>query len=218
MSKLVQYTLIMGILPIVLGVGLHYFFEETNEIKKLVNNIEEVYSRYAQKGEATSFPVLGKPDAPVTIEVYSDFECPFCAQFAKNIVPRLIADYIIPGKAKLVYKYFPLPSHEHARVAAYVAMCANEQGKFWQLHDKIYDNFTNLNNAMLGQLAGEVGLNPAQLDRCIADIPRLDSFLNVNFQKALDRGVRGTPTVFVNGEKVALRDYMTLKKAIEKHL
>ncbi|NPA34156.1 MAG: DsbA family protein [Chlorobi bacterium] len=219
MSKLVKYGLIMGVLPVVLGVALHYFFEETNEVKKLMENIEQVYDKYSRPGQLTDFPVLGDPNAPVTIEVYSDFECPFCAQFANNIMPRLIADYVIPGKAKIVYKYFPLPSHPNARRAAYVAMCANTKGKFWHIHDKFYKNFTNLgDDEVLLQAAYEVGLTDDDFRQCFSDPSVLDSFLDKTFQDALNKGVRGTPTLTINGERFVGGDYSKIQKLIEKNL
>ncbi len=219
MSKVVKYSLLMGVLPVALGVALHYFFESTNEVKKLLENIEQVYEKYSKPGKVTEFPVLGNPNAPVTIEIYSDFECPFCARFANNVMPRLIADYVITDKAKLVYKYFPLPFHPNARNAAYVAMCANTKGKFWHIHDKFYRNFNNLDNEALSNAAAEVGLTQKDLERCFSDPSILDSLIDNTMQAAVQKGIRGTPTLVINGKPIAgLAPYDEIKDLIDQNL
>ena len=85
-------------------------------------------------------PMLGNAAAPVTIVEYSDFECPFCGRFYTQTLPSLKRDYVDTGKAKFVYKQFPLTSiHPKAQGAAEASLCANEQGKFWEMHDKMFE-------------------------------------------------------------------------------
>ncbi len=218
MSQGVKYFFLMAVLPIALGIALHYFFENTNEVKKLMQNIEQVYDKYNKPGKLVEFPVLGDPNAPVTIEIYSDFECPYCARFANNVMPRLIADYVITGKAKLVYKYFPLPFHPNARNAAYIAMCANTKGKFWHIHDKFYKNFSNLGD-VLSESAYDVGLTAKDLEQCLSDLSVLDSFIDSTMQAALQKGIRATPTLVINGKAVAgLAPYNEIQDLIEENL
>lgn len=85
------------------------------------------------------FPVLGNANAPVTVIEFSDFQCPFCESFFKNTFPSLKKDYIDTGKVKFYYRQFPLTSiHPNAQEAAEAAECANEQNKFWQYHDMLF--------------------------------------------------------------------------------
>jgi protein-disulfide isomerase len=83
-------------------------------------------------------PVLGKADAPVTIVEFSDFQCPYCKQYFDNTFGQIKAQYIDTGKVKLVYRDFPLSFHPMAEPSAEAANCAMEQGKFWEMHDKIF--------------------------------------------------------------------------------
>ena len=85
-------------------------------------------------------PVLGKADAPITIVEYSDFECPFCGRFFTQTIPSLKRDYVDTGKARFAYKQFPLTSiHPKAQGAAEASLCAHEQGKFWEMHDRMFE-------------------------------------------------------------------------------
>lgn len=84
-------------------------------------------------------PVLGKADAPVTLIEFSDFQCPFCRAFWKEALQQIKKDYIDTGKAKFVYRDFPLSFHPLAKPYALAANCANDQGKFWEMHDKIFE-------------------------------------------------------------------------------
>ena len=83
-------------------------------------------------------PVLGNKNAKVTIIEFSDFECPFCRRFFAETYPKIKKEYIDTGKVALYYRHFPLPFHPLAQPFAQATECANEQGKFWQLHDKVF--------------------------------------------------------------------------------
>lgn len=83
-------------------------------------------------------PVLGDENASVTIVEFSDLECPFCEQFFKGAYPQIKKDYIDTGKVKMYYRHYPLPFHPMAKPAANAVECANDQGKFWELHDRIF--------------------------------------------------------------------------------
>ncbi|MBI2637264.1 MAG: thioredoxin domain-containing protein, partial [Candidatus Sungbacteria bacterium] len=83
-------------------------------------------------------PVMGNPDAPVTIIAFEDFECPFCRRFSEGTLPLLVEREIKEGKTKLVWKDFPLSIHAHAETAHEASRCAWEQGKFWEYHDVLF--------------------------------------------------------------------------------
>lgn len=89
--------------------------------------------------DAGHLPVLGSESAPVTIVEFSDLECPFCNQFFKNTLPQIKKEYIDTGKVKMYYRHYPLPFHPLAKPFANAVECANDQGKFWELHDTIFN-------------------------------------------------------------------------------
>ena len=150
-------------------------------------------------------PSLGPANAPVTITVFSDFQCPFCAGLA-----RTLREEILPKErdsVRLVFRFFPLEFHGWARAAAKAEVCANEQSPelFWKLHDYLFENqrsFTpdNLIQKVTDQAVRDRRFNKARFSFCIADarttakIDRDVAFGNTN-------GVHGTPTIFVNGQK-----------------
>ena len=88
----------------------------------------------------------GKTDAPVTMVEFGDFQCPFCGRFASDTLQQLVKNYVDTGHVKFVYKEFPLPFHSNAQPSALAAECANEQGKFWPMHDKLYATQTTWEN------------------------------------------------------------------------
>ena len=104
-------------------------------------------------------PVKGPSSARVTLVAFSDFQCPFCSR-AVPTVKQLETDY--PGKLRIAFKEFPLPFHDHAHLAAEAALAANEQGKFWQMHDKLFANQQALDRASLEKYAQELGLDMAK--------------------------------------------------------
>ena len=84
-------------------------------------------------------PVMGQEDAPVTIVEFSDLECPYCQQYFKDAFPQIKKAYVDTGKVKMYYRHYPLPFHPSAKPFALAVECANDQGKFWELHDKIFN-------------------------------------------------------------------------------
>jgi protein-disulfide isomerase len=103
-------------------------------------------------------PVLGNPDAPVTLVEISDFQCPYCGKFARETFPQIKKEYIDAGKVKAVFKNFPLPAHTYAQKAAEAGECANEQGKFWEYQEKLFANQNALSITDLKKYAQELGL------------------------------------------------------------
>ena len=120
-------------------------------------------------------PIRGDPDAPITIVEFSDFQCPFCARFHLQTLPLIMEEYIDEGKVNLVYRDFPIQSiHPNALPAAVAAECANEQGRFWEYHDMLFEkqngwNRLDSNTAIstFSQYASDVGLEQQQFDSCL---------------------------------------------------
>lgn len=155
-------------------------------------------------------PVLGSPEAPVTIVEFSDFQCPFCRRFYTQTLREIKDQYVKTGKAKFVYRDFPLTSiHDMAQKYAEGAECADEQGKFWLMHDKVFDEQEKLGGgtileydvASIKQWAREIGLNGAQFDGCL-DAGKYAAEVEKDFADGQRAGVTGTPGTFVNGRLI----------------
>lgn len=155
-------------------------------------------------------PFLGKPDTPVTIVEFSDFQCPFCRRLWKDTLPQIKEKYLLTGKVKFVYRDFPLSSiHPMAQSSAEAAECADEQGKFWEMHDKIFGEQDKLGTGTiqfdesdLKQWAGEIGLNKNQFNNCFNSHKYKDE-VEKDFNDGARLGVSGTPATFVNGRLVS---------------
>ena len=139
-------------------------------------------------------PSQGPADAKVTVEVWSDFECPFCAR-GGNTLKQLREKY--GDKIRVVFRHSPLPFHEHARLAAAASMAAAEQGRFWEYHDALFQQQKELDRASLEKLAKKLKLDVERFKRAL-DGGAYDNYLDAEGVEARQRGVAGTPTFFVN--------------------
>jgi len=160
-------------------------------------------------------PSKGPVDAPVTIVEISDFQCPFCAR-SEGLVAQALQAY--PTQARVVYKHFPLVSiHPQAMPAALAAVAAQRQGKFWEMHELLFANQRALALEQIEEYARRIGLD---LQRFKADIASEEVKAQVQADIALARrsGVRGTPTIFVNGKLLQNRSLEGFKELIEPQL
>src|SRR5688572_17393372 len=140
-------------------------------------------------------PFKGERDALVTIVEFSDFECPFCSRVNPTIA-EIMTKY--RGKVKVVFKQNPLPMHRNAGLAAEAALAANAQGKFWQMHDKLFENSRALQREDLERYAQEVGLDMAKFRRAL-DTHEHKREVDADMALANQLGARGTPSFFING-------------------
>ena len=161
-------------------------------------------------------PVRGEKDAPVTIVEFSDFQCPFCAR-ATPIVAEVLKKY--PGKVKYVFKHYPLPFHPAARPAALASMAAQEQGKFWEMHDVLFQNQATLDAGKLEEYAKQAGLDVARFKKDL-EAKKAEYDKRVEAEMALGQtvDVRGTPTHFVGGKKVRVRTVDGFSALIDEQL
>ena len=118
---------------------------------------------------------------------------------------------------KLAFKNFPLNNHKFARPAAIAALAANKQGKFWELHDQLYKNYNKLSEQKIREIAQQVGLDLEKFDKDMKD-PELQAMVQRDFQEGAIAGVRGIPTIFVNGRLLRNRSLEGFQAAIEKEL
>ena len=140
-------------------------------------------------------PTFGPEAAKVQVVEFSDFECPYCAK-AADIVNNVKAKY--GDRVKFAYRHFPLSFHPNAKPAAEYAQCANEQGKFWEMHDAIFENQRELAGEGLKQRASQAGLDMGELQACLAS-GRATTAVDQDMEKGRVVGVEGTPTFYVNG-------------------
>ncbi|HEX9399298.1 MAG TPA: thioredoxin domain-containing protein [Anaeromyxobacter sp.] len=144
-------------------------------------------------------PSKGPATAPITIVEFSDFECPFCVR-AEPTVKELLAKY--PGKIRLVFRDFPLPMHARAPKAAEAAHCAGDQGKYWEMHEKLFANSTKLELTDLKAYARDVGVEGGKFDRCL-DSGEKAQLVEKNKKAGEEVGVSGTPAFFINGRSLS---------------
>jgi protein-disulfide isomerase len=151
-----------------------------------------------QKIEVGSAPVKGPANAPVTIVAYSDFECPFC----NRVLPTLKqVEEEYKGKVRIAFKHQPLPFHPNAKPAAAASMAAHEQGKFWEMHDKLFANQRALDRASLEKYAQELGLDMGKFKSAL-DSNKYAAQIEADSAEGMRVGANGTPTFFINGRTV----------------
>ncbi len=160
-------------------------------------------------------PARGPANAPVTIVMFSDFQCPFCAQ-ANPTIERVLRTY--GDKVRLVFRDFPLSIHEHAEKAAEAARCAGEQGKFWQMHDMLFGHQDRLAIADLKADARQIGLDGPKFDACL-DSGRMAPRVKEDLQAGERAGVDGTPAFFINGQILSgAQPFEEFKRVIDGEL
>ncbi len=145
----------------------------------------------------TGAPELGPQKAPVTVVEFSDFQCPYCAAAVPQIKALLKA---YPAQVKLIFKEYPLEIHSQADLAAAAAVAAQKQGKFWEMHDAMYNHFEDLSRKSILAMAKQIGLD---MDRFENDIDSTEVRETVvrDVQDGNDAGVEGTPTLFIDGQR-----------------
>jgi protein-disulfide isomerase len=143
-------------------------------------------------------PARGPQSAKVTVEVWSDFECPFCSrgsQLAKELEKRYGRD------VRIVFRHLPLPFHANARLAAAASMAAHEQDRFWEFHDALFTAPQPLDRASLEAVAGRLGMDVRRFQEAL-ERGETERYVEAELVEARQRGITGTPTFFVNGKPV----------------
>lgn len=149
---------------------------------------------------ANGFPAKGPAGAPVTIVEFSDFQCPFCSRVTPTL-EQVVSKY--GNKLRLVFRQFPLPMHANAAKAAEASLCANEQGKFWEMHDAMFKDQAGLAvDALKSKAAGIAGINAASFNSCL-DSGKETLAVQSDMKAGTKAGVNGTPAMFVNGRFIS---------------
>lgn len=162
--------------------------------------------------------VKGDPDAPVTIIEWSDFECPFCARFYSQTLSQIDEQYIKTGKVKLVYRDFPLSFHANAQKSAEAAECAGEQGKYWEMHDLLFESGVAGGVPAFKRYAQQLGLNTGEFNECL-DSGSMAGEVRKDMSDGQAAGVSGTPGFIVNGKLISgAQPFSVFQQAIEAEL
>jgi len=178
------------------------------------NELQFVEISYVQQLPVNNSAVKGAKNAPVTITVFDDFQCPYCARLVPTL-EQVLAAY--PTQVRVVYKHFPLSMHKFAEQAAIASIAARNQGKFWPMHDLLFANYNKLNDAKIRELAETVGRDMARFDKDLVN-PALKQEVAADMQLGAKAGVRGTPAVYLNGVSLKDRSINGFKKSIDAEL
>lgn len=177
---------------------------DTEMIKKQLLDIQKFLSqRVAQadrgpvKMSVGGGPMLGRPDAPVTMVEFSDYECPFCRRHFSSTFQELKTAYIDTGKLRYVFRDFPLEKlHPDAHKAAEAAHCAGDQGKFWEMHDSLFANQGALKPDNIRAFARDLKLDVNAFDACL-DSGRNSAIVTKHLADGSAAGIAGTPGFFI---------------------
>jgi len=169
--------------------------------------------------------VMGNKNAKVTIIEFSDYQCPFCRTFWKDTLSQIKKEYIDTGKVKFVYRDYPLSFHPMAQSSAQAAECAEEQGRYWEIHDKIFGEQEKKGQGTvsytldeLKRWASEIGLDVSKFNQCL-DSGKYKAEVEKDFADGTAAGVSGTPSTFINGRLVVgAQPFSAFKAIIEEEL
>jgi protein-disulfide isomerase len=204
-------------------------------VKREISTPPPVEEPQPAKPTADDDPSLGDENAPVTIIEFSDFQCPYCgATVGKNeglisrfkaqdpswepAVSNIIKDYVETGKVRLVFRDFPLSFHENAQKAAEAGECADDQGKFWEYHDILFENQNALTVDDLKGYAADLDLDTEEFNSCL-DSGKYTAEVQKDLADGQAAGVSGTPAYFINGVLVSgAQPYSVFKQVIEAEL
>ena len=187
------------------------------ELKLLQNQLPTGQPTPIVKISADDDPVIGDPNAPISIIEFSDFQCPFCARFHIQTLPSILEEYVDQGKVKLIFRDFPIQNiHPNALPASVAAECANEQGKFKEMHDELFENqkeWSGVETAnavsLFSQYALEMGLEQEVFDSCLTNGKYIEEIRN-DLNDGRTYGVSGTPGFFIGNDQIG---YVELKGA-----
>jgi protein-disulfide isomerase len=175
------------------------------EIKQALEEIRKILTpQPAPAAEALDAVVAvgdivtrGSKDAPLTMIEFSDYQCPYCKRHVEQTVPALIKDYVSAGKVRYAFRDFPLtPIHPLAAKAAEAARCAGDQGKYWEMHDRLFSMQDELQAEKLPTHAKAIGLEEAPFRACL-DQGRHAAAVQKDLDEGTRLGVRGTPTIVI---------------------
>jgi len=188
--------------------------DEVYLLNRKAKNIQIVEVNPTRQIDISGSPFKGAADAPVVITEYTDFQCPYCAKLGAVLDQMLL---MFPGKVKIVYKSFPLANHRFSWKAATSAMAAHRMGKFWAFYDRLFENYKDLNDEKIMEIRRSFGFDTPEFDALIV-APDVRAKVAGDREEGLRIGVRGTPTVFINGKRLKDKSLQGLQDAVVREL
>jgi len=204
-------------------------FNKNTNIKKTIKETEQISQQEKDPEEILVINTdddafLGADDAPIVIVEFSEYQCPFCAKMYKEIYPNLKKDFIDTGKVKYIYKDFPLTIHPNAMNAALAAECAGDQGKYFEMHDALFENQINWTKEKdpkekFNEYALNIGLNATTFTQCYESEKYKDE-INQDKEDGITYKVQATPTLFINGKlyRGVPKSYASLKTILDNEI
>jgi protein-disulfide isomerase len=193
-----RFYAILAVVALV-GLGILIFLISRPQVSSIPANVA------VQPADTAGFRgyVKGSASAPIEITEYADYQCPFCQTFATLQMPTIEERLIESGRLRWRYRDFPLQQHEFARLAAHSAACADEQGKYWEQHDRIYEGQGEWSAARdagdhFREYAREIGLDLQRYDECM-EAGRYAGRIQASYEEGVRAGVSSTPTLLVAG-------------------
>ena len=201
------------------------------ELKILQNQLPTEQPNLPTKISADNDPIIGNSDAPITIIEFSDFQCPFCARFYTQTLPLIHEEYIETGKVKLVFRDFPIQAiHPNAVPASVASECANEQGKFKEMHDMLFEKQNEWNRqetvdalSLFSQYATQIQLQQETFDSCLTSGKYMEE-ISKDLRDGKDYGIAGSPGLFVGNDQIGYveitgaQPFDSFKKIIDNQL
>ena len=187
-------------IPIIIGIiaGLIVVTSTANNS----NSNELTISKLSENGS----PIMGDPNAPITILEWGDYQCTFCYKFHQNTLDVINEEFIKTGKVKLIFKDFPLNGPD-SKLAAEASYCAHDQDKYWEYHDQLYENWAGertgwITRESLSKFAESINLNISEFNKCL-DENKYESKINSIYEFGNQIGIDATPSFLVfNDQKI----------------
>lgn len=167
-----------------------------------------------EKIDTSGLPFRGPKDAPVTVAVFSDYQCPYCGRM-DSLLGQVLAKN--PKTIRIYFKNFPLKFHPFAKQAAIAALAAHDQGKFFEFHEKLFANISTLNDAKIQEIAKELNLDVERFNKKMQD-PSLQEIINRDMAEGEKIGVNSTPTIYVNDKLLKDRSLQGVQEVINMEL
>ena len=201
------------------------------ELKLLQNQLPTKQAAAPVKISEDNDPIIGNPDAPISIIEFSDFQCPFCARFHTQTLPLILDEYIEQGKVKLIFRDFPIQSiHPNALPASVAAECANDQNKFREMHDMLFEKQNEWNKvdtveglSLFSQYASDIELDQEIFDSCLTSGKHIEE-IKKDLDDGRNYGVTGTPGFFIGNDQIGFvelkgaQPFESFKKIIDAQL
>ena len=194
------FYLALGVIAVA-GIGALSWMSSQRPEQREVSQFDSTLPKVQSNGY-----VLGSASAPIEVIEFGDFECPQCARFETLAEPDVRARLVDKGVVRFRFIDFPLSMHRNTWPASRAAACADEQGKFWAMHDALFQSQDQWNgeatsnpNEVFKQLAKQIGLNQQQFDQCV-DTKRTQAKVQAHEQLAIQAGIRATPSFVVGGK------------------